>query len=717
MKHNDNFKLTDEIKKIPFLRIIISLIAGIIISLIFDKIPSIYPAILFFIFSILFILVFRSSKYSHRVYIGIIINLIFFFFGMFNTLSKRESAIDNLSTAKKGLLIGEITSDPRKNNTNVILDINIIAVKNKETWTSCDGKTLLYIEKDSISQQLEIGDKLIFNPRLSDIQNKGNPEEFDYRKYLAYNLILSSDHIVSDDWDLLKEEKNLSLNYKLLRFRQFLITELQKLGLSNDELAVTSALALGYDDNLSQELRHSYAASGAMHILAVSGMHVGIIYGIIVFALSFIKNKKYNFIKIPITILLIWLYAIISGLSPSVSRAALMFTIIAIGNLQNRASGSLNSVAISAFILLIINPYNITNIGFLLSYIAVIGIIIIQPKIYELIEVKNKILNNLWSVTSVSLAAQIVTAPLGIYYFNQMSNYFLITNYLLIPISTIAIWIVILIFVCSPIVFIAEFLTKSLSIVIKIMNEITLIIEKLPFAITDGIYITLAQLILIYLIIITITIFLFYSNKYKYLIMSIFALICIESINLANSIKHKGQKTFIVYNINKISAINIIDDKDNILFANIDQIDKSNIQFTAKNHWLSKGLDSEKYVNLSSSNKSILTNIVSINNKNVFLKNKFIAFENIKAFILDKSFKFTFEKDNLQKIKLDFLILSSNPDVNIDDIASVFDFKQIIIDSSNSATNISKWTEQNMRTNYKIHNVKTDGAFIHNLQF
>ncbi|MDR2010540.1 MAG: ComEC family competence protein [Bacteroidales bacterium] len=681
---------------------------GIIISINFN-IPLLLSAIFLLISVLLFITFCFNRNYSKNFLLGIFLNLILLFFGMLLTKHKIEYSRTDHLTKDKGLIIGEISKDPKITDKHISLNIDVLAINHDDTWISSSGRTLLYLEKDSLSQDLRVGDMIVFSPELSEIQNKGNPEEFDYKKYLSYNLIYSSDFLSGTDWSLLETSRNIKLKYKILRFRTKLISTLNELGLDNDELAVVSALALGYKDNLSNEIRHSYSSSGAMHILAVSGLHVGIVYGMLMFFLSFMKTRKLNILKIIIVVLFIWFYAMLTGLSPSVSRASLMFTIAALGSFQKHKSVTLNSVAVSAFILLVINPLNIVDIGFQLSYLAVIGIILIQPRIYALFDVKNKFLKWFWSLTTVSIAAQLFTAPLCVYYFNQFSNYFLLTNYILIPVSTVAIWLCIITFVFSGVTFLGLFFADILVFIVKFMNMSVTFIESLPFSVSSNLYINLPQMLILYAFIISIFIFFFVSKRYKDLIIAIVSLICFSCISLFSAIQTQKQKYFIVYNINNVTAINLIDGRDNIMFANLSGIENDKISFTAKNNWLKKGLNTEKYIDLSSGKNNLLSNIATISNRKIFFKKKFIGFKSLRIFVLDDTFILT---DAENKIHVDYIILSNNPRIKIEDIIKIFDFDEIIIDSSNSNYFIENLMKENIIENIQVHNVKTEGAFV-----
>ncbi|MBQ3831724.1 MAG: ComEC/Rec2 family competence protein, partial [Bacteroidales bacterium] len=616
------FSFAEEIQRYPFIRLTIPLIVGIVLALLLPM-PQWVGWSLLGLSAVCFVVFKHIPKYNIALATGISVNVFLVAVGLLLASFNVEGEAKDTLAGYKGFVIGEVADDPKIKENNVSLEINVSAIRDGDEWLETSGRTLLYLEKDSASVLLRTGDRIVFSPELSGIENKGNPEEFDYRKYLAYNMIFSSDYLAGDDWRLVDDEA-VGFRPKLSRLRMKLVGLLRDFGLSDDELGVMSAMTMGYSDILSDEIRHAYSSAGAMHILAVSGLHVGIIYGIIVFLLSFIKNDKLNWLKVLITITLIWLYALFTGLSPSVSRASLMFSLMSLGKLQKNSPGSLNAVFASMFILLVINPYNLVNIGFQLSYSAVIGIIILQPRLYAIFEVKNKFLDWIWSLTTVSVAAQLATMPLCFYYFHQFSNYFLLTNYVMIPISTIAIWTCFIFFAVSWIPYISTAVAYCLSWLAKAMNYACLTIEGLPFSTAQDIYIDIPQMILLFAIIVLFVTFFFFTKRYRHLFAAVAMCVILAATNLWQSVEASSQKTLVVYNISKTTAINIIDGTDNIMFANLDSIQPEKIEFTAKNNWLKKGLDREKYVNLSSGKENLLSTITTIDNRKVFFKHKFI---------------------------------------------------------------------------------------------
>ena len=703
------FSFAEEIRRYPFIRLTIPLIVGIAVTMLLPM-PQWIGWLLLGVSAACFNVFKHIPKYNIAPAIGISVNLFLVAVGLLLASFNVEGEAKDTLAGYKGFVIGEVADDPKIKENNVSLEIEVSAIRDGDEWIETSGRTLLYLEKDSASVLLRTGDRIVFSPELSGIENKGNPEEFDYRKYLAYNMIFSSDYLAGDDWRLVDDEA-VGFRPKLSRLRMKLVGLLRDFGLSDDEVAVMSAMTMGYSDILSDEIRHAYSSAGAMHILAVSGLHVGIIYGIIVFLLSFIKTEKLNWLKVLLTISLIWLYALFTGLSPSVSRASLMFSLMSLGKLQKNSPGSLNAVFASMFILLVINPYNLVNIGFQLSYSAVIGIIILQPKLYAIFEVRNKILDWIWSLTTVSVAAQLATMPLCFYYFHQFSNYFLLTNYVMIPISTIAIWTCFIFFAVSWIPYVSTAVAYCLSWLAKAMNYACLTIEGLPFSTTQDIYIDVPQMILLFAIIILFVTFFFFTKRYRHLLAAVAMCVILAATNLWQSLEASSQKTLVVYNINKTTAINIIDGTNNIMFANLDSVQPEKIEFTAKNNWLKKGLDREKYVNLSSGKENLLSTITTIDNRKVFFKQKFINYDGLRLYVLDDNFM-PIDDESFGKVDVDYVVLADSPQVTLEEVAEHFNFKKIVVASSNSISRCEAWEAEKETLGYDVHDVRSDGAFV-----
>ena len=428
------------------------------------------------------------------------------------------------------------------------------------------------------------------------------------------------------------------------------------------------------------EVKQAYATAGAMHVLAVSGLHVGIIFLILNTLLSiFDTSKKGRVVKAIILLIGLWSYALITGLSPSVLRAATMFSFVIMGTVLNRKSSIYNTLAASAFFLLLINPKLLFEVGFQLSYIAVIGIVYLQPLIYKRIYTRWWLLDKIWAITAVSIAAQIATLPLILYYFNQFPVYFMLSNLIVIPSAVVILSLGILLFITSPIPPISESVGWVLNKFIEGLNFGIKEIEVLPNALIEGLSISILECVALYIIIILFIRGLKFRKlkiiNYAFFLMLIFIVNdLIEDVALANS------KGMIVYHINKNQAIDFIDGTSNVFLANSSLIkDKQKQSFHIKSNWSFLDLHSVKY---RPTDASILNE--TLMDSSLQLVDTYSQFHTIKMVRIDN--KFTLQAlDN--KVNVDYVLISSNSKTKLKDLYSMFNFKSVIVDGSNSKWN------------------------------
>jgi len=704
-----------ELRQIPFARIIIPLIFGIIYEIFF---PLNFP-FTYILYSAIFAIIILlnsikliSISYKYRWIFGLSVNIIIFIFGIeLVSLQWKSNKLSSL-TKHEGMIIGNVVQSAVEGNKTIKAIINITAIKNNKQWNSTNGNTIVYFQKDSLSKKIEIGDQIIFDPVLDEINNPKNPNEFDYKKYLSFHLITKQAFIKSNKWKLIKKDEGNFLKILAYKSRNYLLNIYSKYGLKDDEFAVASALTVGYVDKLDAEIKHAYSSSGAMHVLSVSGLHVGIIFVVLNYILFFLdKFKAGRIIKAILIITFIWAYSLLAGMVPAIMRAALMISFVVIGKSLKRNANIYNSILASAFILLIYNPFYIMDIGFQLSYMAVLGIVFYQKKIYNWLYFKNYFLNKTWELFAVSIAAQLVTFPISLYYFHQFPNYFLLTNILVIPLSTIILYLGIFLFAFSYFQIIAAYIAKLLSLTTKALNFFVLYIENLPYSLTENISITVWETFILYFLIILITSYLLYKNV-RYLQLSLISIILLLCLNINHKFNTITQKIFVVYNINGNSAYNFITGTDNILFSDVSKENKeSKLEKQIKGNWLNLGLENEKFIDLHKfNNKYLFSNILTTDNKNLFYKNNYIAFYNKKIIVIrDEDLK-NYKTNN--KCSIDYIILGNNNKMTIEELNSLFNVKQIIIDSSNSKYKIDKWSNDCKKLSLKCWSVTNDGAFI-----
>ncbi|MEO0627631.1 MAG: ComEC/Rec2 family competence protein, partial [Bacteroidota bacterium] len=296
------------------------------------------------------------------------------------------------------------------------------------------GRALIYFLPSTATASLKMGDRILVKANLRPMVPPLNPGSFDFRAYWANQYIGHQAFLRSDaDWRLLDQSVR-SWRERATQLREDWIDHFRP-HLAPDELAVAAALVLGKRDLISEELRSAYADTGAVHVLAVSGLHVGILASILLWLFRFLlpgQNHVLRWLRLLATITGIWAFALLTGFSPSVQRAALMFSVLLLGVERQRRSPLFNSLAVAALVILLYDPRQLFAIGFQLSFAAVAGIGLFQQTIARWWKPQSKILQPVWSVMSVSLAAQIGTLPLVMYYFQQFPLYFLLSGSLVI---------------------------------------------------------------------------------------------------------------------------------------------------------------------------------------------------------------------------------------------------------------------------------------------
>ncbi len=706
--------ISEEIHKIPLIRLIIPFIAGIIFSVKININVNIYLLFLPVFLTILFIVINSIKKISQKFFFpqfaGIYFYILLFLSGILIVDNTKKP--NNITNAKNGFIIGTVSEIPQDKNKSVKTIIEINNIFNGKEWLASDGKTIIYLEKNKKSQKLNIGDRIIFNPSFNEISNKNNPNEFDYKSYLMFHLISQQAFLKSNNWKKINIESKFDLQIFSQKLRTKLLNIYKQLNIVDDEYSVLSALTLGYKDKLSENVKSWYSKSGAMHILAVSGLHVGIIYLILNTLLFFMNRcKTCVIIKIILIILLLFSYALLTGLSASVLRASFMFSFVAIGSAFKRSTSIYNTLAASAFILLLINPYFIFDVGFQLSYLAVLSIVFFQPKIYLLLHFKNLIPRKIWALISVSIAAQIGTFPIGAYYFHQFPSYFLLTNIIVIPITAIIIYLAVVLFIFNSVPIVSDYISKGLVYVLKSLNFSVQHIEKLPYSTISDIYLSKYDLILIYITIIILSVFIV-NKKYSWFRLSLISIILFIGLLIYEKNSNLNSRKIIIYNIDKVSAYNFIDKTDNVLISNFNEkSNHKNLMFYIKNNWLSLGLKNEKIVDLKKLNpKYIFTNLIAIDNQNIFLKDKFIDYYGKRLLILND--KNQLKYNSAKKLNLDFIIIANNINVNIKSLIKNYNFKTLIIDSSNSRHNTNQIISQCKLLNINCFDVNKNGAFI-----
>lgn len=683
--------------KIPLFRLLLPLISGIILSIYF----SFTKEYIFWLLVILFISIglissFKSkfSSYYNRWYFGAFVNLFLFFFGIYITESKKPENIDNHYTLYSGEyyqceLIEDIV--PKRNSFKCEVEVN--RVKLDEEYIKTKGKAILYLAKDSLSKTLAYGDNILVKGEWKIIDPPTNPAQFNYKNYLYNSGILAQQYVTPNNWNILNETKKASIRKYAFIYQKKLLRILES-NFVDDELSVVSALLIGYKDLLDREIIMTYASSGAMHVLAVSGLHVGIIFLILNSLLFFLDRIKYGkYFKAILLIIALWIYALITGLSPSVLRASTMFSFIIIGRALKRDTNIYNTLAASAFLLLIYNPFILLQVGFQLSYSAVLGIVYLQPKLYKLFHSSNWLIDKIWAISTVSIAAQIATFPFGMYYFHQFPNYFLLSNLFVIPLATIIIGLGIMLFSLSWITPISNIIALILNKLLLFLNYSVDWVQSLPHSLSLGISISKIETILIYLIILLIIPSLIKKN-FRLIKVVLSLSIFLVFYQVYEKTTYQNQKYFIVYDVKSERAIDFVDGNKNYFIANESlAFDKSKMRFHIMHYrWERRVMES-----------TLVPQI--FNNSNYYKNDNFIQFYDKKILLWDNNF---IPPTNLNEIQWDYIIASNKASVNLENI----NCKLLVIDSSVGYYKKEEIKKECQKWNIPFYDVNENGAFI-----
>lgn len=455
-------------------------------------------------------------------------------------------------------ILAEVTEEPVRKTNSYKTEFKLVkAVIGNDTITINKG-AIVYSPLSFAHTGLIYGDRVMLRGRFEIPGNAANPFQFNYKHYLAQNGIFYQAYLGSEQLLVLDNHPPFTLQRWVHSLRRNVVNTFDKLHLGKEELGVASALIIGYKEELGSDVKASYSRAGAIHVLAVSGLHVGIIFIMISRFLFFLKEKSWHkWMKFLIIFLFLWFYALLSGFSPSVLRATVMFSFILPATIWKLPSNIYNTIALSAFFLLLFDPDILFDVGFQLSYIAVTGIIYLHPKMKYWFVSRHKILNAIWSLTAVSLAAQLATMPLTLYYFGQFPNYFLIGNLLIVPFAGILVYLGIACIVFSFIPVVSDLLGYSLHYAIRGMNTVIFTIEKLPFSYADNLPLHAGQMLLIYGVMITGICF-FERRKKIYLTTSLVLIISILVTILIRQAEIRKQHFLVMYNMNKTSYLELV---------------------------------------------------------------------------------------------------------------------------------------------------------------
>jgi len=582
----------------PFVRITIAFCLGIITSVFlggYQEIAFVYITIgsLFLIVSKFFN---TSIFFKYNWAFGLTLVLLSFSIGYVRLFIESEPA-SIIPTEEIIAYQGLVISQPIQKGNFYKAVVEISKVKDS-VWRPTTYRINLYLRTDSA--HYAYGDIILVKGNPTELIPPQNPDEFNYKRYLSFLTIYQQHFTEPTSLQVISSDNGNVLIATSLKQRNLFSNLLDSYIKEPKERAIAKALLLGNKSELDDEIINTYAASGAMHVLAVSGLHVGIIYAIILWLFSLLPvHYQQKWLIAVVSIPLLWGYAFITGLSPSVLRAVTLFSIMAIGSSFNRRTNMVNLLAVSAFVLLVYKPYLLMQVGFQLSYVAVLGIIFIYPQIRKLWVPTHQVYIFFWDIVSISIAAQIATFPLSILFFHRFPPYFLISNLLVIPAATIIVGVGIAFFTLSSFTLITQWLGWLLGSIIGIVNYVLNFIYKLPWSNWDGIYLDVKQTWVLYFIIIFLFLFIISKNNY-WAIYGSLTMMLFSFLVGYRWVHNNQQKQIIAYKISRHYAIDLIQAGELVSLMDSALINKPDkIHFHIKPNRLLTGASEQSFSNLA----------------------------------------------------------------------------------------------------------------------
>lgn len=517
--------MRDVFSRSPFLLVFSSLILGILLG---DYIHHLYINIaIFTLGAIAMFFVLRNNQNKGIIPFSALF-ILFLSVGLFSIYQKKQQ-MEFPTTDETHHYKGVITQLPQEKDKTISLKLYL---ENEHQYT------MAYVKKDSLSKQLKVGESILFKAKLLQIENPPI-SSFDYTKYMYYQGITTYCFISPHEWITI-DNHAFSIEIYAQQVRAKLLTGLKTLGFSEPSYAFLSAILLGYQNNLTPEIKDAFQKTGTIHVLAVSGLHVGIIFLVIskfTQFIPFLRGQKK--LKYSILIILLLSYAFITGLSPSVLRASFMLIIYCVGKMFSREANPINTLAIAGTVILMLNPFYLFQIGFQLSFLSAFSLVYVYPKWQKRITtyLKNKFLVKMLSLLSISIIAQCATAPLVLYYFGTFPNYFFIANLVVVPLITVLMQFTILLPLLSlamsinqTFLEISKWMISAFDLFIQAILTFLGYLSNLPYAQIEHHYLNLFEIVIIYSIFIVLFKWKKFQSKYSYALSACLLLFLIANI-------------------------------------------------------------------------------------------------------------------------------------------------------------------------------------------
>lgn len=657
----------------PFLRLLPPLLAGIALGhyLYFRNVPpsATFLCIGFPAITMLLLVACCIRNYSHRWAFGLLLHLFFLMVGLLLITAKLHHN-SYCFPARAIVYKAIITANPEPKERSLLCSAYITEGYDGHPF-GVGRRALLYFPADSTVGGIRRGDELMVCTQLSLPDNNGNPNEFDYPRYLVCKGIAGTGFVGAGQWKAVQRTHRRTLQEVAYNCRDALLALYRNLGFQGEEFAVLSALTIGYKEELSEDIRESFSVSGASHVLALSGLHVGLIMAVFLFVLRrlFGHSKPAVLVRSVVVVAALWAFAFITGLSPSVVRAVSMFSLMALASISSRKVLTLQSLATAAFFMLLYNPAWLFDVGFQLSYTAVLGIVLLQPLIGALLPVRSRLLRWVWQLVSVSVSAQIATAPLVVFYFSRFSTHFLLTNLLVIPLVTVIIYGAVAMLLLTPFPCLQQLAASALRMLIGLLNGSARWVEGLPYASVDNIWLSRFDVVFIYLFILLLLYFVRKHRARALLVTIGCASIILFAVHWGCRIYTPSATGIAFYNIRNAPAVHCIHSHRLSWLVSADSsFNRRRVEKTMSAYWNRLGLKPPQPVMGDYSDDYLV------------FRHCILSFNGVRVAMVNNDC--WYNKCAGTPLRVDYLYVCSGYTRPLEGLTSLFDAKCVVLDSS-----------------------------------
>lgn len=549
-------------ERVPFLRLVLPLVAGILGYRYFSGFDlSVALAVVFISAAFFGVFAFTKSikqpmQYLRFASLHIALIAAAWTLCCFNDIRNDK---DWFANERSEAFVARVVSTPAEKEKTWKLEVEVLRTIAGSKVKASGGKAFVYVYKDEHALNIHQGDTIMLPDKWQLIKRSGNPFEFDYAAYCNRNNIYHQQFLAANEIALFAKTFPENLPF-IQRLHNWSVAAIARYIKDEKVLGLMQAMLVGEEANMDADLRQAYSETGIIHIVAISGSHISFFFLLITFLLGWIKHKKWQWVKYIAAIPLVWVYVMMSGAPPSAVRAALMFSILGIGFAFDKSSHSLNHLLATVFILLCAEPMWLYAIGFQLSFVAVLSLILFYRPLYKVYVPVNIVLRRLWQVVAASIAAELLVAPLVVYYFHLFPLQFIVANvvaYLFMGFALIGGVLLVLLSAITPV---ATVLANAIEWIVTVFNNLVYWLQHANPRAFNFLQIDGVELVLLYVTITGIGYYLLQKNK-RGLYVGLASMVVLLALFNLDEWKALHQHNLVVYNINKINHIELIDGK------------------------------------------------------------------------------------------------------------------------------------------------------------